>query len=113
MSDRGVSLKLKKIRFAKDVAVSGKVKYPFETEVIDATVSVNGPGSENGRLRVIEEISTRLLGDDESPRYVTERKIDGLAVSLRYEDGELVLAATRGDGAVGGSPDPHQPAESI
>jgi hypothetical protein len=26
--------------------------YPFETEVIDATVSVNGPGSENGRLRV-------------------------------------------------------------
>jgi hypothetical protein len=52
LSDRGVSLKLKKIRFAKDVAVSGRVKYPFETEVIDATVSVNGPGSENGRLRV-------------------------------------------------------------
>ena len=43
----------------------------------------------------------RLLGDDESPRYVTERKIDGLAVSLRYEDGRFVRGATRGNGAVG------------
>ena len=43
----------------------------------------------------------RLLGDDESPRYVTERKIDGLAVSLRYEDGSFVRGATRGNGAVG------------
>jgi DNA ligase (NAD+) len=43
----------------------------------------------------------RLLGDDESPRYVTERKIDGLAVSLRYENGRFVRGATRGNGAVG------------
>jgi pimeloyl-ACP methyl ester carboxylesterase len=51
-SDRGISLKLKNFRFAEDVAVSGRVKYPFQTEVIDARVSVNGPGSEDGRLRV-------------------------------------------------------------
>ncbi|MDQ4127807.1 MAG: NAD-dependent DNA ligase LigA, partial [Actinomycetota bacterium] len=43
----------------------------------------------------------RLLGDDESPRYVTERKIDGLAVSLRYENGRFVRGATRGNGTVG------------
>ena len=43
----------------------------------------------------------RLLGEDETPRYVTELKIDGLAVSLRYEDGRLVRGATRGNGTVG------------
>ncbi|HJQ28971.1 MAG TPA: NAD-dependent DNA ligase LigA, partial [Rubrobacter sp.] len=43
----------------------------------------------------------RLLGEDETPRYVTELKIDGLAVSLRYENGRFVRGATRGNGVVG------------
>lgn len=34
-------------------------------------------------------------------RYVLEPKFDGLAVSLRYQDGHLVSAGTRGDGAYG------------
>ncbi|CAB4912592.1 unannotated protein [freshwater metagenome] len=34
-------------------------------------------------------------------RFVVEPKVDGLAMSLRYEDGLLVRAATRGDGEVG------------
>jgi DNA ligase (NAD+) len=43
----------------------------------------------------------RLLGPDEEPRYVTEPKIDGLAVALRYENGRFVQGATRGNGMVG------------
>ena len=41
------------------------------------------------------------LPDDATTRYVCELKIDGLAMSLRYEKGVLVQAATRGDGRVG------------
>ncbi|PIL18738.1 NAD-dependent DNA ligase LigA [Puniceibacterium antarcticum] len=54
----------------------------------------------------INEFDTRVrrylgLNDTAELRYTAEPKIDGLSLSLRYERGCLVQAATRGDGAVG------------
>ena len=39
-----------------------------------------------------------LLSDQRSFEYVCELKIDGLAISLLYENGKFIRAATRGDG---------------
>ena len=41
------------------------------------------------------------LSSDDSIEYICELKIDGLAISINYENGKLVNAATRGDGMVG------------
>ncbi|WP_419959802.1 NAD-dependent DNA ligase LigA [Psychrobacillus sp. BM2] len=50
----------------------------------------------------LRDFDKRIKGIiDESPTYVCELKIDGLAISLLYEDGLLVRGATRGDGTIG------------
>ncbi|WP_313070290.1 NAD-dependent DNA ligase LigA [Melaminivora sp.] len=56
-------------------------------------------GAETFDARVRRELH---LPPEAAPvEYVAEPKFDGLAMSLRYEDGRLVQAATRGDGEVG------------
>jgi len=54
----------------------------------------------------IEDFAARIrrflsLGADDELAFTAEPKIDGLSLSLRYEGGRLVQAATRGDGAEG------------
>jgi len=54
-------------------------------------------------LRAFDEKVKRHLGlaEDAAVEYVTELKIDGLAVSLTYANGQFQRGATRGDGVVG------------
>ena len=51
----------------------------------------------------LEEFATRVNKalPEAEVRYTVEPKLDGLALSLLYEDGVLVRAATRGDGTIG------------
>src|SRR5437763_1857829 len=61
---------------------------------IDNTYSYDEVREWDARVR-------RGLNRDEPLRYVVELKVDGVAVSLRYEDCRFVLGATRGDGERG------------
>ena len=56
-------------------------------------------GAQNFDARVRKELA--LAESDPPVEYVAEPKFDGLAMSLRYEHGVLVQAATRGDGETG------------
>ena len=49
----------------------------------------------------IEEFDARIKKAGFVPEYVCELKIDGLSVSLHYENGEFVSGATRGNGVIG------------
>ena len=51
-----------------------------------------------GELR---EFDARVREAGVEPQYVVEEKIDGLSVSLEYQDGRFVRGSTRGDGLVG------------
>jgi DNA ligase (NAD+) len=69
------------------------VKHAVPMLSIDNTYSAE-------ELRAFDERVRKGLGTSDYD-YVVELKIDGLAISLRYERGKLITAATRGDGEVG------------
>lgn len=75
-------------------------------EVIDkfAKIKHNIPMMSLSNVFNEEEIlnfDARVKKEIENPQYVCELKIDGLSVSLKYKDGKLQTAATRGDGITG------------
>jgi len=49
----------------------------------------------------VDKVERRLEGEQKISTWVCELKFDGLAVSIRYEKGHLVQAATRGNGIIG------------
>ena len=55
---------------------------------------------DHDEVREFDKRVRRALGEV-NVEYVTELKIDGLAISLLYEDGRYKVGATRGDGSVG------------
>ena len=66
---------------------------------IHTETDTEASGAQAFDARVRRELG--LSDADPAIEYVAEPKFDGLAMSLRYENGRLVQAATRGDGEVG------------
>jgi len=73
-----------------------KVRHAVSMLSLDNAISEQDVVDFVGRIRRFLK-----LPDDEKIAFSAEPKIDGLSVSLRYEDAELVTGATRGDGAEG------------
>ena len=80
--------------------VGGKPLSEFETVTHRFPMLSLQNSTSPDELREFNERLCKMV-DRKSIDYVVEHKIDGLAVSLTYENGEFIQAATRGDGAEG------------
>ncbi len=76
-----------------------KVRHKVPMLSIRTETDITPSGASAFDARVRKELG--LVEDGPQVEYVCELKFDGLAVNLRYENGVLVQAATRGDGEIG------------
>jgi DNA ligase (NAD+) len=83
----------------KPLAQFASVRHKVPMLSIRTETDTESTGAKNFDSRVRKELGLRE--SDPPVEYVAELKFDGLAMSLRYENGVLVQAATRGDGEVG------------
>ena len=83
----------------KALAAFNSVVHSIPMLSIRTETDTSANGALNFDARVRKELG--LPADAPPVTYVCELKFDGLAISLRYESGILVRAATRGDGEVG------------
>jgi DNA ligase (NAD+) len=75
------------------------VKHAVPMLSINTETDNQASGAKNFDTRVRKALG--LADADPAVEYVAELKFDGLAINLRYENGTLVQAATRGDGEMG------------
>ena len=83
----------------KPLGQFASVRHKMPMLSIRTETDTESTGAQNFDARVRRELG--LAATDPPIEYVAELKFDGLAMSLRYENGVLVQAATRGDGEVG------------
>ena len=83
----------------KPMAQFATVRHAVPMLSIRTETDTEASGAESFDTRIRKELG--LQATDAAVGYVAELKFDGLAMSLRYEKGVLVQAATRGDGEYG------------
>ncbi len=83
---------------AKPLTAFDQIQHQMPMLSLDNVFSEEGLRSFYQRLQ--DRLQDKLNGEDEI-ELTAEPKLDGLAISLRYEKGELIYAATRGDGSTG------------
>ena len=83
--------------------IGSTVSNAFEKVVHEVKMmSLSNAFSEDDIVSFDERLKKYLnMSGSQNLEYTAEPKIDGLSLSIRYEDGRLVLASTRGDGSVG------------
>jgi DNA ligase (NAD+) len=84
---------------AAPLAEFDQVRHAVPMLSIRTETESDANGAVNFDARIRRELA--LSTDDPALEYAAELKFDGLAINLRYENGLLVQAATRGDGEVG------------
>ncbi len=83
----------------KPLDVFPKVRHAVPMLSIRTETDTTADGAQTFDARVRKELG--LAAGDPPVEYAAELKFDGLAINLRYEQGVLVAAATRGDGETG------------
>ena len=83
--------------------IGGKIENKFEkSEHLSPMYSLANGFNEEDLIEFDERVKKFLnLSNNEKLEYICEPKIDGLSLNLTYQNGNLISAATRGDGKIG------------
>ncbi len=81
------------------LAEFAQVRHAVPMQSLDNTYFIDDTEKQKGLRSFLDRVRKDLEGA--SAAFTVEPKIDGVAVTLRYEKGRFVMGATRGDGATG------------